>query len=162
MSLQRDIIPQIDRHGIPMLQGPYTPAGQPMLCKRCGRPLTSQERQADGMGMCCRHQEPHRRRIQFQGVDENGASRFTIYSLTRGGHSVQHQVLVHFENGEFHCSCEDHLYRQSCCKHIARACDWEKRRRKVYEHSCPQCLGYFDGPGDCPTCAGQGTIREVW
>lgn len=72
-----------------------------------------------------------RRRLQFHGVDSSGASRFTIYSLSRAGKSIQHQVLVHFENGEFHCSCEDHRYRGNRCKHVARACDWEKRRRQA-------------------------------
>lgn len=110
----------------------------------------------------------HNRRIQFRGVQGDGASVFTIYSLTRGGRDTKHTVRVHFENGEFGCSCEDFTYRQRRCKHVARACDWEERRRKqerkakVYEHSCPQCLGYFAGPDDCPTCAGRGTVREVW
>lgn len=78
-----------------------------------------------------------RRRLQFQGVDDSGASRFTIYSLTREGKEVQHQVTVHFENGEFHCTCEDHTYRQTVCKHIRRAEQFEMRRRREVRDTTP-------------------------
>jgi len=39
---------------------------------------------------------------------------------------------------------------------------FEEERLHVYEHSCPQCLGYQDGDATCPTCGGAGVVREVW
>ena len=108
-----------------------TPAQQEpqALCQRCNKPLTNAERAADGMGTWCRTHQPHRRRLQFQGYDHTGASLFEIYSLTRGGTTHKHSVRIHFEHGEFSCSCEHHTFKHATCKHILRACAWERRRR---------------------------------
>lgn len=105
------------------------PAEPEAACERCGRPLTSKERVADGMGTWCRNHQPHRRRLRFMGYDHSGASLFEIYSLTRGGTDHKHSVRIHFEHGEFFCSCEHFQFRHATCKHIARACAWERRRR---------------------------------
>ncbi len=99
-------------------------------CTRCGRPLTDDERIADGMGNTCRRHEPHARRIQFRGVRSDGTSTYTLYSLTIGGNSVRYEIAVNFEDGTFSCTCPDFQYRGRECKHIRRACDYETRRRE--------------------------------
>lgn len=37
----------------------------------------------------------------------------------------------------------------------------QARKVRIYEHSCPECLGAGKG-SDCNTCGGTGRVREVW
>lgn len=118
------------------------------------------------MGWCCRRQEPHRRRLRYLGHDTSGADLFRIHSLTSAGDQLVYYVQINQEDGTFRCTCPAYTYSSGdACKHIKRAQDYLQRRNSrrpvEYEHSCPQCMGYFDGPGDCPTCGGVGIVREV-
>lgn len=99
-------------------------------CSRCGRPLTDPERQADGMGLCCRSKEPHRRRIRVLTTEEDGTKIFRLYSLTNAGTAICYEVRINMETGEISCTCPDHKYRGSTCKHIRRAMVYEARRQK--------------------------------
>jgi hypothetical protein len=114
-----------------LLHGMDEPEPEPTVnCSRCGRPLTNEDRQADGMGAWCRRHDPHRRRLRFLQLDPDGASRFQMYSRSRAGTDIRHDIRIHFENGEFHCSCEHHKFTGKTCEHIKRACATERRRRE--------------------------------
>ncbi len=78
------------------------------------------------------------RRLQHLGILPGEVHQFALYSLTRAGREIRHDVETDLQSGEVRCSCEHFLYKLAAsrphlcdatlhCKHITRALDWLHR-----------------------------------